>query len=207
MKSTLKMTSYLLLHSELLWKFVAENSNTHVQSLTASADQEFGSAWVAPAQNFSWRLLSSEGLTAAQGSVSKMVCSSGWQLGRKLSPSPCGPIHGAAWVWWLASPGAWDLRHKEETLRTQVVQPPRLPSNLSTISIGHRGHSVWEVTVQVHGYQKARIFESRLGDWPPHQLPCNNNRNHGYLFLSNYCVQGTVPKNLHIPSLSSWKQP
>ena len=53
-----------------------------------------------------------------------------------------------------------------------------------------------------HGYQKPRIFQCHLGDWLPQQLPCNMNHSHNhtsiYLSLSNYYVQGTVLKTLHI---------
>ena len=43
---------------------------------------------------------------------------------------------------------------------TQVTQPWRFPSDPSTVSIGHKGHSVGEETVQAHGYQKAKILET-----------------------------------------------
>lgn len=72
----------------------------------------------------------------------RFCCQDGsFQVGRKLRPSPCGPIHRTSWVssqhsGWL-HPEQGIGGSKEESAMSFVIQPSRAPSATSTISTGH----------------------------------------------------------------------
>lgn len=173
-----------------------------------SVDQALGSSWVVPAQDFSWRLQSSEGLAAREALPPRWLIPTAGKLAGSSVPPHVGLSTGLLGCLHIveASPRARDPREQERNSpilcdpASEVTQCNfhNIPCShrLAPFSVGGADTRAWR--------PEARIFESHLGDWRPQQLPfgTNHSHNHSSFFLSNCHVQDTVPKTSH--TLSRW---